>query len=145
MSVSGRTFIHRATNVLVLLVAALLFASCDDTLKQPKAPSPDDLIQRGATLYTANCLSCHGGASGGKLRDIPPPHNANGHTWHHADQQLTDMILNGIPFSLEAQRMPAFKDKLTEEDVKAILASIKTWWTEEQRAGQRRVTEQWDR
>lgn len=100
---------------------------------------------RGSDLYQQNCLQCHGGATGGKLKDIPPPHNANGHTWHHADQQLTDMTLNGISFSLEEQKMPAFRDKLAEEDVKAILAYIKTWWTEEQRKWQREVTEQWNR
>ncbi len=140
----GRTFIHIATHVLVLLSAALLFASCGGPSRQPEAVPPNSLIDRGATLYQANCLVCHGGATGGKLRDIPPPHNANGHTWDHADQQLTGMILNGITFSLEKQKMPAFKDKLTEEDVKAILAYIKTWWTEEQRSWQRKVTEQWD-
>jgi mono/diheme cytochrome c family protein len=129
---------------LVLLVTALLVASCGGALKQPKPPSPDGLIQTGAGLYQANCQVCHGGATGGKLKDIPPPHNANGHTWHHADQQLTDMISNGITFSLEEQKMPAFKDKLTGEDAKAILAYIKTWWTEEQRASQGKVTEQWD-
>jgi mono/diheme cytochrome c family protein len=101
------------------------------------------LIQRGATLYQASCQICHGGATGGKLRDIPPPHNANGHTWHHADQQLIAMTLNGISFSVEEQKMPAFKDKLSEDDVRAILAYIKTWWTEDQRKQQQQVTEQW--
>ena len=125
-----------------LCLTALVLSSCGSASTKPETNS---LIDRGAKLYQANCQSCHGGATGGKLRDIPPPHNANGHTWDHADQQLTGMVLNGIPFSLEAQRMPAFKDKLSEEDVRAILAYIKTWWTEEQRAWQRRVTEQWDR
>lgn len=103
------------------------------------------LAERGRVLYEAHCESCHGGATGGSLRDIPPPHNANGHTWHHADQQLIDMTLSGIPFSLEDVRMPAFKGKLTEDEVEAILAYIKTWWTEEQRQSQRNVTAQWDR
>jgi mono/diheme cytochrome c family protein len=145
MIAGGRTFNHGATHLLVLVMAALLFASCGGALKQSKPLPPDDLIQTGAALYQANCQVCHGGATGGKLKDIPPPHNANGHTWHHADQQLTNMILNGISFSLEEQKMPAFKDKLTEEDFKAILAYIKTWWSEEQRAWQRKVTEEWDR
>jgi mono/diheme cytochrome c family protein len=126
-------------------VAALLFISCGGASKQSQVPATGELIQAGAGLYQANCQVCHGGATGGKLKDIPPPHNANGHTWHHADQQLTDMILNGITFSLEDQKMQAFKDRLTEGDVKAILAYIKTWWTEEQRAWQGKVTEQWDR
>ena len=96
-------------------------------------------------MYEANCVKCHGGRTGGNLKDIPPRHNANGHTWHHADQQLIDMTLNGISFSLEEQKMPAFKSKLSEEDVQAILAYIKTWWTEEQRDEQKKATEQWNR
>ncbi len=139
---------------LVVLVAALLLAACGGDRRGQPGPASitvlgqlasNEQIEKGAALYQANCQICHGGATGGKLRNIPPPHNANGHTWDHADQQLTDMVMNGISFSLEAQRMPAFRDKLTEEDVKSILASIKTWWTEEQRAEQRKVTEQWDR
>jgi mono/diheme cytochrome c family protein len=125
----------------LILLAVLNLVACGGA----NAPATaDPTLAKGAGLYTANCQSCHGGATGGNLKDIPPPHNANGHTWHHADQQLIDMTLNGISFSLEAQKMPAFKDKLTEEDVKAILAYIKTWWTEEQRKSQREVTRQWD-
>jgi mono/diheme cytochrome c family protein len=102
-------------------------------------------IERGEALYEANCRSCHGGASGGALRDVPPPHNANGHTWHHQDCLLKDITLNGFDDpSLPADRpkMPAFKGRLTEEEVEAILVYIKTWWTEEQREWQRQVTEQ---
>lgn len=131
--------------IATLLVVALALSSCGGTQVEPGGTPADPFIQNGARLYQANCQVCHGGATGGKLKDIPPPHNANGHTWDHPDQWLTAAILNGITFSLEEQKMPAFKDQLTEEDVKAILAYIKTWWTEEQRASQKKVTEQWDR
>lgn len=79
------------------------------------------------------------------MRDIPPPHNANGHTWHHPDQQLTDIVLNGFSFSVERQKMPAFKDTLTEDDVQAILSHIKMWWTDEQRQHQAEVTAAWEK
>jgi mono/diheme cytochrome c family protein len=131
--------------IATLLVVAFALSTCGRGSGQVGTSASKAFVDRGATLYKANCQSCHGGATGGKLKDIPPPHNANGHTWHHADQQLVEMTLNGITFSLEAQKMPAFKDMLTEEDVQVILAYIKTWWTEEQRASQKKVTEQWDR
>jgi mono/diheme cytochrome c family protein len=142
---------------LALLIATLVFSACAGN--EPKAsdiasPTPvitvmgeeasAETLARGAELYAANCQSCHGGATGGSLKAIPPPHNANGHTWHHADQQLMNMVLNDISFSLEEQKMPAFRGKLTEEEVKAILAYIKTWWTEEQRQSQKEVTRQWN-
>jgi mono/diheme cytochrome c family protein len=131
--------------IVTLLVVALALSSCGRGSGQVGTSASKALVERGATLYQTSCQACHGGATGGKLKDIPPPHNANGHTWDHADQWLTGAILNGITFSQEAQKMPAFKDMLTEEDVQAILAYIKTWWTEEQRASQKKVTEQWDR
>jgi mono/diheme cytochrome c family protein len=37
--------------------------------------------------------------------------------------------------------MPAFAGELTEAEVEAILAYIKTWWTDEQRASQAAVTQ----
>lgn len=145
MNADAGTITRTVFRVLVPLMAALVLASCGGASKQAAAQPADDLVRRGAGLYQTSCQVCHGGATGGSLRDIPPPHNANGHTWNHADQQLTAMILNGITFSSEEQKMPAFKDKLTEEDVKVILAYVKTWWTEEQRASQRQVTERWER
>ncbi len=140
--------------VLALLVAGSLLVSCGTKGQAEPAPgsivvlgtpASSDLIKQGGEIYRANCQICHGGATGGKLRDIPPPHNTNGHTWHHADQQIIEMALNGISFSMEELKMPAFKDKLSEEDVRATLAYVKTWWTEDQRKWQRNVTEQWDR
>lgn len=131
--------------IATLLVVALALSSCGRGSGRAGTSASKASVERGAALYQANCQSCHGGATGGNLKDIPPPHNANGHTWDHADQWLTAAILNGITFSLEEQKMPAFKDKLTEEDVQAILAYIKMWWTEEQRESQKKATENWDR
>ncbi len=121
------------------------------TLESSLAPA-SRLLERGEALYNANCRSCHGGATGGQMMDIPPPHNANGHTWHHPDCQLIDIVLNGsgemgemmrrmMGVPEDTPRMPAFKGKLTEEEVEAILTYIKTWWTEEQRQVQARITE----
>ena len=140
--------------VLALAITGALVLSCGNegevqpvpgSINVLGTPASRGLIEQGAALYVGNCQVCHGGATGGKLRDIPPPHNAKGHTWDHADQQIIEMTLNGISFSLEKQRMPAFKDKLSEDDVKAILAYIKTWWTEDQRTQQQKVTEEWRR
>lgn len=111
------------------------------------------LVERGAILYETYCVKCHGGATGGQMMDFPPRHNANGHTWHHPDCQLIEVVLNGsgemgemmremmgVPETVP--RMPAWKDTLTKGDVAAILAYIKTWWTEEQRQQQAAITEE---
>ncbi|HLF04581.1 MAG TPA: cytochrome c [Dehalococcoidia bacterium] len=121
--------------------------------RQPKpAAASHPNVERGGQLYHTYCLSCHSGATGGSMMDIPPPHNATGHTWHHSDRQLTAIILDGsgqmgemmrqmMGTVKDTPRMPAFRGALAEEDVANILAYIKTWWTPEQREWQRRVTE----
>lgn len=127
----------------LMAMLSVVLASCESIgLRQPGTAPSRALVERGKALYRENCQSCHGGETGGQLRDIPPPHNANGHTWHHPDQQIIDIILNGFSFSVERQKMPAFKDALSKEDARAILAYIKTWWTDEQRKWQAEVTAQ---
>lgn len=120
----------------------LLFGcSSDEKLTATGTAVSAAVLAEGESLYAANCSRCHGFETGGSMTDIPPPHNANGHTWHHPDQQLMEIVLNGLDFAVEGQQtMPAFKDELTPEQVQAILAYVKTWWTDEQRAYQATVT-----
>lgn len=95
-----------------------------------------DVVARGQEFYEASCAGCHGGPAGGKISDIPPRHNAQGHTWHHGDCLLAEIIREGPaprPGATDFPTMPAFGDELSEEDIDAILAFLRTWWTEEQR------------
>lgn len=106
--------------------------------------APDDAqLARGFALYEAACVRCHGGATGGAINRIPPVHNANGHTWHHGDCLLREIITDGIeqrPGVDDEQVMPAFGDQYDDEDIDALLAVMRTWWTDEQREAQRETT-----
>ncbi|MBI4497571.1 MAG: cytochrome c [Chloroflexi bacterium] len=137
------------------VVLVLLGAGCGSQLSLPAAPSgtgapavstpsPDAAVARGGQLYATHCQQCHGDRNGAGRVSPAPPHNQDGHTWHHADQQLVDIILNGsgdmgemmrrmMGVPADAPRMPAWRGTLSEEDVRAVLAFIKTWWTPEQR------------
>jgi mono/diheme cytochrome c family protein len=130
----------------------LILVACAERPAATAIPPSTAQVSKGEQLYVANCQVCHGGATGGSMMDLPPPHNANGHTWHHSDRQLTDIVLNGsgemgemmrrmMGASADTPRMPAWRGTLTEKDVAAILAYIKTWWTPEQREWQARVSE----
>lgn len=115
----------------------------------PTAPL-GEIAARGASLYQANCASCHGGPTGGGMMDYPPKHNANGHTWHHSDCEVKEVIRTGTSPMTEMMRemmappgaptMPAWRERLTDEEIDAVLAYIKTMWTQDQRASQERVT-----
>ena len=89
------------------------------------------LPELGAAVYAAECVACHGGRDGRGALAGAPPHGPSGHTWHHPDGQLQETILNGGPFE-----MPGFRDQLSGREVEAVLAYMKTWWTDEQRAVQ---------
>jgi mono/diheme cytochrome c family protein len=61
-----------------------------------------------------------------------PPHDESGHTWHHADDVLFAITKNGLvppnaPNGYESD-MPAFGEKLRDDEIRAVLAYIETHW-----------------
>jgi mono/diheme cytochrome c family protein len=108
-----------------------------------------DLVATGAELYQQNCASCHGADLSGDPNwktpnedgsYPPPPHDSSGHTWHHPDRVLIEIVRNGG--SSPESRMPAFGDRLTDDDIRSILEFFKDNWGPEERAYQQQVTEQ---
>lgn len=105
----------------------------------------------GRDLYGQHCAACHGadleGATDWRQRGpdgrFPaPPHDETGHTWHHGDAMLFDYTRRGGQAFLDDlgvkfdSGMPAFGDILSDAEVEAILAFIRSTWPEEMRAFQ---------
>lgn len=131
---------HRAV-VPLLLVVGLALVACGG--EKAIAKDQEKTVRLGEALHQQLCQSCHGGAIGGTFDQIPPTHNTNGHTWHHPDEEIVQIVLYGLPPRPDGNLMPAFKGQLSQQQAAAILAFIKTWWTEEQRAYQAGVSRQW--
>jgi mono/diheme cytochrome c family protein len=104
----------------------------------------ESTVGLGRELYNQYCSECHGRNGEGQFPETPlqpdstgrfgaPPHNENGHTWHHADDLLMRIIREGGSGDPAFYEMPAFGDQLNDEQIEAVLAYIKTMWTEEQR------------
>jgi mono/diheme cytochrome c family protein len=102
-------------------------------------------VDLGRTLYAANCASCHGTnlegqpdwQSANEDGTYPaPPHDESGHTWHHGDAMLHDYVKRGGQAVLDdmgvnfTSGMPGFSDKLTDEEIEAVLDFIKSTWPE---------------
>ena len=99
-----------------------------------------DAVALGATLYDYHCAACHGanleGEPNWRERDadgyLPaPPHDVSGHTWHHPDQQLFEITKYGTEAMVGGNyrsNMGGFGEVLTDDEILAVLAYIKSTW-----------------
>lgn len=115
------------------VVLLTLAAACGGTVR----PTFSSHEETGRTLYEGSCIQCHEAANNGTGR-LAPPHGPQGHTWHHPDAEIIDTVLGRL--NTPGRTMPSFQGKLSEEEVAAILAYLKTNWTPEQREFQEEVT-----
>ena len=59
-----------------------------------------------------------------------PPLNGIGHTWHHDDKTLHNIIKYGLANLVDGYegKMIGFKDNLSDKDIDSVLAYIKSYW-----------------
>lgn len=134
-----------SSRLLALSLAALLLAACGNARspgEDPRADASDATkVALGAKIYAQNCASCHGANLEGQpnwRRRLPsgrmpaPPHDESGHTWHHPDDVLFGITKYGVaryaPPGYQSD-MPAFAAKLSDEEIWAVLAFIKSRWS----------------
>ena len=125
-------------------------SATEPDIRSPMADA--EMLEQGELLYAANCASCHGAELEGQpdwKRRLPsgrmpaPPHDETGHTWHHADEQLFQITKEGVGSVIGGDYesdMPAFGGILSDPEIRAILAYIKSTWPEQQREYQAEIT-----
>jgi S-disulfanyl-L-cysteine oxidoreductase SoxD len=135
----------------LIIVAVLRSGPGVDGRANPRNPQ---LVAQGRVVYGQYCASCHGINLEGQpnwKEELPeggrpaPPHNETGHTWHHADALLFEIVQKGpesnsLPGYI--YRMPAFGETLSDDEIWAVLAYIKSTWPPENLAAQEEVTRQ---
>lgn len=67
----------------------------------------------------------------------PPPLNGTGHDWHHPKAALVQVIQNGSPGA--KGNMPAWKDKLNDQEIKDVVAWFQSLWPPEVRTVWERI------
>lgn len=132
-----------AAGVVVIAAGAALFLHVSAPERTPEEDPRQ--VALGEQLYQAHCASCHGRNLEGQPdwqerradgRLPAPPHDATGHSWHHPDAQLFAVTKEGMtPFAPPGYEsdMPAFKDTLSDDQIWAIIAFIKSSWPEDVR------------
>lgn len=138
--------------VLALGLGAGIWAIADGGAESGLLPYRDaSAVARGREIYASECASCHGdnlqGEADWRTRDADgympaPPHDASGHTWHHPDEQLIAITALGLE-RLVGQgyqsRMPGFADILSQDDIAAVLAYVKSTWPDDIRRQHDRI------
>lgn len=136
----------------VALVGMVVFAAFGGGGSGSTNPADSQQLALGKQIYVAQCASCHGANLEGQAnwkQPLPnssmpaPPHDASGHTWHHPDDLLFAIIKNGgqsVSPPNYKNGMPAFGGVLSDEEIWAVLAYIKSTWPPEVRAAQEEMS-----
>jgi mono/diheme cytochrome c family protein len=127
--------------------------------QSPADPNNATQVALGKSVYGGRCASCHGARLEGQpnwQEKLPsgrmpaPPHDASGHTWHHPDSVLFGMTKLGLvsgkyaPPSYQSD-MPGFGGQLSDDEIWAVLAYIKSFWPSNISRAQREMTRERDR
>ena len=103
---------------LALVLPSLATQAFPETYRKTPVPFDTISVANGAALFAANCVPCHGPQAKGngilaKTLAIPPVDLlTEPHTAKHTAGDFFHWLTHGIP----GTGMPAFADKLTEED-----------------------------
>lgn len=111
------------------------------------------VIERGRQVYADQCAACHGVELEGQpdwRSPLPsgrlpaPPHDENGHTWHHPDAVLFRIVKEGTAAIVGGgyeSDMPSFADVLSDAEIRAVLDYIKSTWPKREREYQESVSQ----
>jgi mono/diheme cytochrome c family protein len=111
-------------------------------------PDNAEQVALGQQVYASFCAGCHGVNLEGQpnwrqrltMGNFPaPPHDETGHTWHHADQWLFEIVKYGGKYHAPPRyrsAMPAYHEMLSDTEIWAVLAFIKSHWSVAIRAQQ---------
>jgi mono/diheme cytochrome c family protein len=127
----------RSVIIAFIFSAIGLFAAgCSTTTQtsnnsQPTAPpatsraaaTPDELASARVN-FQKNCVTCHGERAEGGMKEVEGkrfkvPSLREGHALTHTDDKFIAQINEG------EEEMPAFKDKLTEAEIKDLVRFIR--------------------
>ena len=128
----------------ITLAAFALITSCSDTGSlsettvvntansnpSPAAASPSaavDELAAGGKLYADNCTICHkDDGTGGKVtiegKTLEPDDLTSDKIKKFTDEKLIGYVTNGVP----DEGMPAFKDKLSEAEIKSVVQFVRS-------------------
>lgn len=121
--------------VTALCCAAIIVASCSQPTNTNKpaanaaTPAPTPVVSRapdGKELFALNCMICHKETGkGGKVTIEGKTINPDDLTAEKFKKMTDDKIIGYVTNGVEDEGMPAFKDKMTPEEIRAVVAHVR--------------------
>ncbi len=129
--------------LLAVLAWAWLSSATGPAVAQVVAPeralTDPRLVAAGQELFRRHCAVCHGWNAEGTVADWatpgadgkmpPPPLDGSAHAWHHPKSGLMLTIRQGTQSI--GGNMPAFRGKLNDAQISAIVDYLISLWPEE--------------
>ncbi len=118
----------KRVKVFMFCMGALAFAASAAAWGVPTAAAPQKgraaQVERGRAVYAERCARCHGSDGKGRTRlgeTVEPP-DLSSPTWMRglSNARLIASVTNG------RGQMPAFKKKLSRQDIAASIAYVRT-------------------
>ena len=130
------------TSIQTIAMAGALLAVSFQVQSAQSRWYDDATLSKGDALFQQNCASCHKADASGTVewkkpdangKYPPPPLNGTAHAWHHDLELLKQTIRDGG--AKLGGVMPAFKDKLSDQDIEAVIAYFQSKWPDKVYAG----------
>jgi mono/diheme cytochrome c family protein len=155
MDVTNKEGMRFMAQIMLFLILWIIQAAISPVYAAKAGSTETQQIKRGKVISNKFCSLCHGknleGQPDWRTRNddgkLPaPPLNGTGHTWHHADELLFGIIKKGLvpPFGPPNYKtdMPAWESTLSDEDIWAVLAYIKSRWPAEAQKIQKEINQE---
>ena len=109
---------------VVCLFVTFAAVSVVSTAAETKKGRGQSQVERGREVYTANCGRCHGadGAGHTSMAEVVEPPDMSDPAWQRkrSTSRMVASVANG------RGQMPAFKKKLTRQEIAAAVAYVRT-------------------
>jgi mono/diheme cytochrome c family protein len=125
--------------IILFIFIALVLQSCSSNEENTFYSD----LSETKLLYEKNCSNCHGAYMQGAKNwmsekdedgaNLPPPLNGTGHTWHHSEDLLFNIIKYGGYYHDEKYdgKMLGFENNLSDDEIYSIINYIYNSWPNE--------------
>jgi mono/diheme cytochrome c family protein len=127
---------------LVLVITALLVIACQQpavnttntasttNAAPPKSPAVTptvDLAAEGKEIFATNCVICHkADGTGGRVTINGKPIDPDDLTTDKMKAMTDDKLIGYVTNGVVDEGMPAFKEKLSADEIKMVVAHVRT-------------------